>query len=208
MTFQQSHASDQPLEPQQEATAQHPQDEHAESREDEEDGEENKDHSDQAYAEADGAAAQHPESNAKEPARPSPPHHAALSTEIYSTFTVPQKRAITLAGSFVSWFSPMSGSIYFPALKQIARDLDVSAAKVNITVSTYLVGAALATDRDGGGLTLEQIVQGVAPMMIAGVGDTAGRRSAYKVCFAIYTVANLALALQDSYYALLFLRML
>ena len=71
----------------------------------------------------------------------SPPeqHHPALSKEIYSVFTVPQKRAIILTGSFVSWFSPMTGSIYFPALNQIARDLDVSSARVNITVTTYLV---------------------------------------------------------------------
>lgn len=66
--------------------------------------------------------------------------HPALSKEIYSVFTVPQKRAIILTGSFVSWFSPMTGSIYFPALNQIARDLGVSSAKVNITVTTYLVG--------------------------------------------------------------------
>lgn len=65
--------------------------------------------------------------------------HAALSTEIYSVFTVPQKRAIILTGSFVSWFSPMSGSIYFPALNQIANELGVSSSKVNITVTTYLV---------------------------------------------------------------------
>lgn len=70
-------------------------------------------------------------------------HHPALSKEIYSVFTVPQKRAIVLTGSFVSWFSPMTGSIYFPALNQIARDLNVSSAKVNITVTTYLVSHLL-----------------------------------------------------------------
>lgn len=69
----------------------------------------------------------------------SPQQHSALSKDIYSVFTVPEKRAIILAGSFTSWFSPMSGSIYFPALNQIAGDLDVSVAKVNITVTTYLV---------------------------------------------------------------------
>lgn len=68
--------------------------------------------------------------------------HPALSKEIYSVFTVPQKRAIILTGSFIAWFSPMTGSIYFPALNQIARDLGVSSAKVNITVTTYLVSKA------------------------------------------------------------------
>lgn len=45
-------------------------------------------------------------------------------------------------------------------------------------------------------------------MLIAGFSDTAGRRPAYMLCFSIYIVANLALALQNNYYALLFLRML
>lgn len=41
-----------------------------------------------------------------------------LAKENYSVFTVPQKRAIILVGSFVGWFSPMSGSIYYPALNE------------------------------------------------------------------------------------------
>jgi MFS family permease len=45
-------------------------------------------------------------------------------------------------------------------------------------------------------------------MMIAGFSDKAGRRPAYVVCFSIYIVANLALALQSNWFALLVLRML
>ena len=45
-------------------------------------------------------------------------------------------------------------------------------------------------------------------MMIAGFSDKAGRRPAYFICFTIYIIANLALALQDNYVALLILRML
>lgn len=45
-------------------------------------------------------------------------------------------------------------------------------------------------------------------MMIAGFSDTAGRRPAYFICFSIYIVANLGLALQNDYVALLILRML
>lgn len=45
-------------------------------------------------------------------------------------------------------------------------------------------------------------------MMIAGFSDKAGRRPAYIICFTIYMSANLALALQDNYVALLVLRML
>ena len=113
-----------------------------------------------------------------------------VAKEDYSVFTTWQKRWIIIAASFASWFSPMTGSIYFPALSKIAEDLHVSDAKVSITVTTYL------------------IIQGLAPMMIAGFSDKAGRRPAYFICFAIYIVANLALGLQDSYVALLVLRML
>ena len=45
-------------------------------------------------------------------------------------------------------------------------------------------------------------------MMIAGFSDRAGRRPAYFICFIIYIIANLALALQNNYIALLLLRML
>ncbi|KAK0334096.1 hypothetical protein LTR02_014617 [Friedmanniomyces endolithicus] len=113
-----------------------------------------------------------------------------VAAEEYSSFTIAQKRAIIVTGSFAAWFSPMSGSIYYPALNQIAADLHVTSAKVSITVTTYL------------------IMQGLAPMMIAGFSDKAGRRPAYLICFTIYIIANLALALQDSYIALLLLRML
>ncbi|KAF2773603.1 MFS general substrate transporter [Teratosphaeria nubilosa] len=118
------------------------------------------------------------------------PQPDIVAKEDYSVFTKNQKRALIIAGSFAAWFSPMTGSIYYPALTQIANSLHVSSSKVNITVTTYL------------------IVQGLAPMMIAGFSDKAGRRPAYFICFTIYIIANLALSLQDNYYALLFLRML
>jgi len=51
-------------------------------------------------------------------------------------------------------------------------------------------------------------MQGVAPMLIAGFSDTAGRRPAYIICFTIYLAANLGLGLQNSYAALLGLRCL
>ena len=44
--------------------------------------------------------------------------------------------------------------------------------------------------------------------MIAGFSDRAGRKPAYIACFSIYMIANLALALQNNYTALLLLRML
>ncbi|KAI3339398.1 major facilitator superfamily domain-containing protein [Ustulina deusta] len=108
----------------------------------------------------------------------------------YSVFTGLQKRAIILSASFMGLLSFMASSIYFPAINQIARDLHISNSKINLSVTTFL------------------IIQGIAPTMIAGFSETAGRRLAYIICFVISIIANLGLALQNNYYALLFLRML
>jgi MFS family permease len=126
---------------------------------------------------------------ADEPKVEQPDRSGVLAKEDYSVFTIGQKRAIIFAGSFAAWFSPMTGSIYFPALDQIGADLGVSDSAMSVTVTTYL------------------ILQGVAPMMIAGFSNTAGRRPAYILCFTIYIIANLALSLQSNYVALLILRM-
>ncbi|KAI5208618.1 citrate synthase [Aureobasidium subglaciale] len=110
--------------------------------------------------------------------------------DVYSIFTPTQKKLIVLTASLAGFFSPLSGSIYYPALNTIADDLGITATKVNLTVTTYM------------------IVQGLAPMLTAGFSDGAGRRPAYIACFVIYLVANLGLALQNNFAALLVLRCL
>ncbi|KAK9246060.1 major facilitator superfamily domain-containing protein [Lipomyces tetrasporus] len=119
-----------------------------------------------------------------------PSERPAAVEEAYSVFTVTQKKLIILTGSLASFFSPLSSSIYFPALNSVANDLHVSTAKINLSVTTYL------------------IVQGAAPMIIAGFSDSVGRRLAYIICFTIYIAANLGLALQNNYAALMVLRCL
>jgi hypothetical protein len=59
--------------------------------------------------------------------------------EAYSQFTVGQKRSIVAMGSLASFFSPLSSSIYLPALTTIAHALLISTSQVNLTVTTYLV---------------------------------------------------------------------
>lgn len=66
-------------------------------------------------------------------------HHCQQKQEQYSVFTVNQKRAMIATGSLASFFSPLSSSIYFPALDTIARKLDVSITRIDLTVTTYLV---------------------------------------------------------------------
>jgi hypothetical protein len=59
--------------------------------------------------------------------------------EQFSVFTLGQKRAIVLMGSLASFFSPLSSSIYFPALDTVAAALGVSISQIDLTVTTYLV---------------------------------------------------------------------
>ena len=61
----------------------------------------------------------------------------------FSVFTVNQKRAIVAAGSLAAFFSPLSSSIYFPALDTVADALGVSTSKINLTVTTYLVSCSV-----------------------------------------------------------------
>lgn len=91
--------------------------------------------------------------------------------------------------AFSSFVSPMTANIYFPALVPIARDLDVSVSMINLTLTTYM------------------IFQAIAPTLVGDLADAAGRRPAFLICFVIYIFANLGLALQKNFAALLVLRM-
>ncbi|KIW39152.1 uncharacterized protein PV06_08954 [Exophiala oligosperma] len=114
--------------------------------------------------------------------------NASAAGPVYSVFTKNQKRFIVFIASWAGFFSPVSGQIYFPALVPLARDLNVSDSLINLTLTSYM------------------IFQGLAPTLVGDFADAAGRRPAYAVCFVVYIVANIALALQNSYAALFVLR--
>nr|POE99460.1 mfs antiporter qdr2 [Quercus suber] len=57
----------------------------------------------------------------------------------YSIFTPNEKRIIVLLAGICSFFSPISGQIYFPSLDAISADLHVSSSLVNLTITMYLV---------------------------------------------------------------------
>lgn len=65
-----------------------------------------------------------------------------VETKAYSSFTTKQKKLIVLTASLAGFFSPLSGSIYYPALNTIADDLGITSSKVNLTVTTYMVSLA------------------------------------------------------------------
>jgi hypothetical protein len=63
----------------------------------------------------------------------------STTDEPHSVYTTNQKRAIILAASIASFFSPLSANIYLPALNTLATDLHVSNTLITLTVTSYLV---------------------------------------------------------------------
>jgi hypothetical protein len=66
---------------------------------------------------------------------------AAVTTEdeVYTTFTRAEITFIAIMASISTFYSPLTASIYFPALNTISAELGVSETLVNLTVTTYMV---------------------------------------------------------------------
>ncbi|KAI1145959.1 chloramphenicol resistance protein [Nemania diffusa] len=107
----------------------------------------------------------------------------------YSVFSAWEKKLITAIIGFSMVFSPLTANIYFPGLVQIQEDLNVTSELVNLTITSYL------------------IVQGISPVLFGDAADLFGRRPVFITMFSVYILANIALALQNSFVALLVLRM-
>jgi MFS family permease len=107
----------------------------------------------------------------------------------YSIFTKNQKRGIVLLVAFAAVFSPLSSFIYYPARNALADDMHVSLNRIDLTITSYMV------------------VSGVVATLVGGMADKLGRRPVYLAIITIYIIANVGLAFQSSYPALLVLRM-
>ncbi|EFX06329.1 major facilitator superfamily transporter [Grosmannia clavigera kw1407] len=108
----------------------------------------------------------------------------------FSAFSRRTKRFLLLMTAFATFFSPFSSFIYLPAITPIATAYGRSIADINLSVTLY------------------QVMQAVAPLFFGDLSDQIGRRPVYVLTFAIYLGANIGLALQHGYAALLVLRAL
>jgi DHA1 family bicyclomycin/chloramphenicol resistance-like MFS transporter len=90
---------------------------------------------------------------------------------------------ILLLGSLTA-FGAVTIDLYLPTLPAIARDYDVSAAAVQLTLSTFFVGMALGQ------------------LFFGPLSDRIGRRPTILIGCAVYVVASLACALAPSIEAL------
>jgi hypothetical protein len=66
---------------------------------------------------------------------------------LYSILPKGEKAFVIVAGSFAALISPLSSSIYLPALDSLSRDMNVSVSLINLSITTYLV-IAIETDND------------------------------------------------------------
>ncbi|KAK5631593.1 hypothetical protein RRF57_007307 [Xylaria bambusicola] len=123
-----------------------------------------------------------------DPDKPSSQLESVAIARAHSVYTSREKRLIVIAAAFGGLFASWTAQIYLPALNNAARDLHTSTKKINLTVTSYMV------------------FQGVTPIFISGYADAMGRRPIYIICFVLYIVVDVALALTDSYGSLLALR--
>ncbi|KAI8065027.1 major facilitator superfamily domain-containing protein [Thamnidium elegans] len=85
--------------------------------------------------------------------------------------------------------SPLTASIYLPALNQIELSLDVSTSKVNLTITTYM------------------IFQAVSPAFWGTLADQWGRRPVLFCTMLIYCATCVGLTFTENYATLIILRM-
>ncbi|OAP62311.1 hypothetical protein AYL99_04514 [Fonsecaea erecta] len=143
-----------------------------------------------------------PDKGVSDPSPPSEPKKSTIEAQDsrlttstsnqrpYSAFSNRAKWFIVTMTAMASFFSPLSGQIYYPVLPILTRTYHLSSSLINVSITTYMV------------------FQGLAPSFMGTFSDASGRRLGYILAFTIYTAANIGLALQDSYAALLVLRCL
>ncbi|KAJ5600586.1 hypothetical protein N7450_001653 [Penicillium hetheringtonii] len=89
--------------------------------------------------------------------------------------------------SLVTFVSPVSANIYYPALNEMASELHSTSSKINLTITAFM---------------------GVGPFLVASFSDIYGRRVTSIAALIVYLAVNIGLALQSSYPALMTLRCL
>ncbi|KFZ25296.1 hypothetical protein V502_00220 [Pseudogymnoascus sp. VKM F-4520 (FW-2644)] len=110
---------------------------------------------------------------------PEPPYHV---------FSRRKKKRLMYLAAIAGMFSSLSANIYFPALGQISRDINVGLPLLSLTITVYMVAQALA------------------PSFWGPLSDTRGRRVTFIWTFVVYIAANLGLALSTGFVPLMVLR--
>ncbi|KAI8977257.1 major facilitator superfamily domain-containing protein [Mycotypha africana] len=110
--------------------------------------------------------------------------------EPYSIFTTPQLIRMLTICSLTAMISPLTASIYLPAVLQIENEMKISTEQVNLTITVYMV------------------FQAVSPTFWGTIADSYGRRPVLMITMLVYCAACTGLALAPNYAALTIFRML
>ncbi|CAI7647134.1 unnamed protein product [Penicillium glandicola] len=108
----------------------------------------------------------------------------------YHVFPRSRKLLMVIVVSFAAIFSPLSSNIYFPALSDVAEELNISISLATLTITIYM------------------IVQGIAPSFWGSFSDVLGRRVIFIGTFGVYILSNIALAVSTNYGELMAFRAL
>ncbi|OCH87319.1 MFS general substrate transporter [Obba rivulosa] len=108
----------------------------------------------------------------------------------YSIYITWEKWFIVSAAAFASVFSPLVGTIYFPAIPVLASAFNKSVELINLTVTVYMV------------------LQGISPMFWGTLADRWGRRPMFLACTLVLALSCVGLALvpTNMYWLLMLLR--
>ncbi|KAF1829805.1 MFS general substrate transporter [Decorospora gaudefroyi] len=130
----------------------------------------------------------------------------------WSVFSKRMKIWIIFLVSVSALISPFGASMFLPALNVLSDVLEISPTQVNISITTYMVCLAHIEIANRMAWTerpnfFMKIAQAIAPAFLGTLSDTSGRRLTFIICFVVFSIGNIGLALQTNYIALLILRM-
>ncbi|RAL07952.1 MFS general substrate transporter [Aspergillus homomorphus CBS 101889] len=111
-------------------------------------------------------------------------------TTPYCVTSTPRKIFIITLTSLAMITTMIATNIVLPVLPILQHNYGVSTTQMNLLVTVF------------------SLVQGITPALMSSLSDLQGRRLAWMLTLAIYTAANIGLALQNSYTALIILRCL
>ncbi|KAK9573136.1 hypothetical protein V6Z88_001483 [Aspergillus fumigatus] len=86
---------------------------------------------------------------------------------VYCAFSEKEKIRSVAVASMVTFLSPVSGSIYYPALQSLSQDLGVSINTIYLTITVYM------------------IFQGFTPLLTGTLSDQNGRRPVFVACLIV-----------------------
>lgn len=127
------------------------------------------------------------------------------SEAAHSVFSKWQCVTYVYIASLAAFTSPVASNIYLPAMLSIARDLNVSSTRISLTVTVYMVRHSVFSSSQAA-TKQRKIFEGIAPTVVSGLSDRAGRRPAYLLSFTLFIASSIGLALQSNYATLLVLR--